>query len=104
MVTGSWKASSVIKIDMVNPIPPKNPAPRICAHDNSPALWERPDRIAKKLAVTIPRGLPMNNPVKTPRLFGDCNSLIHLPVNTIPVFARAKSGMIKKATGLCKKC
>ena len=56
-----------------------------------------------KRAETIPNGLPSTKPTRMPRLFEVSKLSAQLPVSTIPVFASANSGMMRKVTGLCKK-
>ena len=104
MISGSSKASNVMKMDMVKPMPPKNPAPTICLQEISLDNWDRRVFTAKKPARKMPNGLPKNKPAKTPKLLGAARPSNHLPLNDIPVFASAKTGMIMKATGLCRKC
>ena len=102
-ISGLPKANNVMKMDMVNPIPPRKPAPMICLHDTSPGNWDKPSLTAKTLNRAIPSGLPKNKPAKMPMLLDVTNPSIQFPVRAMPVFAKAKSGMMRKP-GLCKKC
>lgn len=98
------KAKTVIKIDIVNPIPPKKPAAMICFQSTSSGNSDKPILTAKKLNKAMPKGLPTSNPAKMPKLFDVIKPSVQFPVSAMPVFASAKSGMMINATGLCKKC
>ena len=58
----SSKASNVINIDIVKPIPPKKPAPIIIFQFKSLGNLARPNLIVKKDIKTIPNGLPKIKP------------------------------------------
>ena len=64
----SSKANKVTKIDIVKPIPPKNPTPIIDFQFKSLGSWQIPDFTAKKLNAKIPRGFPMMSPNAIPIL------------------------------------
>ena len=64
----SSKANKVTKIDIVKPIPPKNPTPIIDFQFKSLGSSQIPDFTAKKLRVKIPRGFPTMSPNAIPML------------------------------------
>ena len=97
-------ARLVINIDIVKPMPPNKPAPKICFQFNPAGNLQIPIVTAIKHSNIIPSGLPNNNPPIMPRLFLLVNSCAQFSPMTTPVFASAKMGKITKATGLCKKC
>ena len=70
MISLSLKAKSAIKIDIVNPMPPKNPAPKICFHFKSDGNVQKPMDTAKNENKQIPNGLPITKPINIPMLFG----------------------------------
>ena len=59
MTSLSSKASRVMKIDMVNPIPPKNPAPIIFFHFRSLGKAQSPKPVPIKENNQIPNGFPI---------------------------------------------
>jgi len=64
--SASSKASNVIKIDMVNPMPPRNPAPitfRNSMGARSLAAFSQTDKYENKV---MPRGFPIMSPAKIP--------------------------------------
>lgn len=83
-----------MNIAMVKPIPASHPAPATAAQPTPVGSRARPDRTARKLARTTPRGFPTKSPTATARATGSPK-----PVGSIrtPAFANAKSGMIAKA-------
>ena len=104
MISGLSKASSVMKIDMVKPMPPRNPAPMICLHETLSGRRERPSFTARQANRAMPNGLPAKSPAKMPRLLLEVSPPAQLSASVMPVLARAKSGMMTNATGLCRKC
>ena len=84
--------------------PPRKPAPMICCHPTSLGNCDTRHLTAKNVQSTIPNGLPSTKPTRMPRLFEVSKLSAQLPESTIPVFASANSGMMRKATGLCRKC
>ena len=89
---------------MVNPIPPKIPAPMSFLSEMD---WERlamPIFTASRLTSTMPRGLPITRPKKMPRLSGlsSCASVFELMA--MAVFERANSGRMMNVTGHCILC
>ena len=62
------KARSVIKIDIVNPIPPKKPTPTIDFQFNSSGSLQRPNVTAKNVNRKMPNGLPIISPSAIPIL------------------------------------
>ena len=103
-IASSSNASSVIKIDIVKPIPAKKPTPRICFHLRSPGKTHKRNATAIKENSKIPSGLPITSPDIIPILFMCDKPCIQSPLSTIHVLASANNGRIKNATGLCKKC
>ncbi len=99
------KASSAIKIDIVNPIPPNILTPAICFKFNSGDKLQIPIAAAAAVKSVIPKGLPITNPAITPKLCGIVHTLLICDVSIVKaVLANAKIGKIKKATGLCSMC
>ena len=92
-----------MNIDMVNPIPPRNPAPRIFFQVNSAGNEHNPRILPKKHIETMPKGFPINNPQSIPIPLEDAIELNTLLSIANAVLANANNGRIKKATGLCKK-
>lgn len=101
--TGSVKARSVMKMDIVNPIPPSNPAPSITLHFKPCGSSERPAATAMNENRRIPRGLPATSPAIMPGEGAAANPEIP-PSSGMAVFASAKSGRIMNATGICNPC
>jgi hypothetical protein len=62
------KARRVIKIDIVNPIPPKKPTPKIDFQFRSPGSLQSPNVTAKNVNRKIPNGLPTISPTAIPKL------------------------------------
>ena len=62
------KASKVIKIDIVNPIPPKSPTPKIAFQFKSFGSLQNPNFTAKNEKTKIPIGLPTMSPRAMPKL------------------------------------
>lgn len=60
------KANRVIKIDMVKPILPKNPAPVIWPQFKLRGNAHRPDLTPAKEKSQMPRGLPIKKPAMIP--------------------------------------
>ena len=103
IILASAKARRVMKIDIVNPMPPNKPAPKIVFHFKSAGRVQIPALTPRTEKRTIPRGLPTTKPKKIPRLIG-WNKLAPMVVeNERQVFAKAKRGRMKKATGACKE-
>lgn len=61
-------ARSAIKIDIVNPIPPKNPIPIIFFQFRPEGNEQRPKLTPVKENSHIPRGFPIKSPVNIPIL------------------------------------
>ncbi len=98
------KASKVIKMDMVKPIPPNIPAPIMSFQRNSLGKEQMPRLTAKNENNQIPKGFPITKPAIIPTELEFNRPSCQSPVIGIPVLAIANKGRIKKATGLCKKC
>ena len=96
MIAGRFPANArlVMKIDIVKPMPPKMPAPKICRHFRSGGKWHRPLATAAKQSKVTPSGLPRTSPAKMPIPFSEvrfCNQ--SAPIRT-PVLASAKIGRV----------
>lgn len=68
IIVGDSKASSVIKIDIVNPIPAKNPTPIMLFQFNSIGFLQKPRNTAMNVNKKIPNGFPIINPELIPKL------------------------------------
>ena len=99
----SPNARLVMKIEIVNPMPPSMPAPIRWRQRTSVGSVQMPIVTAMADTSATPRGLPITRPRITPKLFGPVSSSAQFVPKTIPVLASANSGNTKKATGLCKK-
>ena len=64
----SSKAKRVTKMDIVKPIPPKNPTPNMDFQCKSRGSLQIPNFTANKLSVKIPIGLPTMSPNAIPML------------------------------------
>lgn len=104
MISELSKAKIVTKMDIVNPIPPRKPAPIICFQDTSLGSCDNPILTANALNRKMPSGFPTNKPTKIPKLFNVNKPTVQLSVKVTQVLARTKSGMMMKDTGLCRKC
>ena len=68
IIVASSNANKVTKIDMVKPIPPKNPMPRIDFQFKFVGSLQNPIFTANKLRVNIPMGFPTISPKAIPKL------------------------------------
>lgn len=68
IIVASSKANKVTKIDIVKPIPPKNPTPIMDFQFKSLGSSHIPSFTAKKLRAKMPRGFPTMSPNAIPRL------------------------------------
>src|SRR5690606_8586364 len=93
-----------IKIDMVKPIPPKIPTPKICFHCALEGILQTPSFTEIQENNVIPIGLPTNNPRIIPKPSGVVSPSTIPLSNKILVLTNAKTGMIKKLTGLSNIC
>jgi hypothetical protein len=66
MIAGSWNARLEIKIDIVNPIPPKILTAKIWNQFVPIGLAAKPPFMARKLKIKIPRGFPSIRPAIIP--------------------------------------
>ncbi len=97
-------AKSVMKMDIVKPIPPNIPAPKMFLHCNPFGKMQIPKVTPKYERNHIPNGFPSINPSIIPMLLL-CDKLSYqLEFIIIQVFAKANKGKIIKATGLCRIC
>ena len=104
MIVSLSNASSVMKIDIVNPIPAKSPTPKIDFQFRSVGSLHSPKVTAKNVKIKIPKGLPIISPSEIPKLLFSVSVCEMSPLKRIAVFANAKIGKMINATGLCKKC
>ena len=68
MIVSLSKASKVTKIDIVNPMPPKSPTPKIDFQFISDGSLQSPKVTAKSVNRKIPKGLPIISPSAIPKL------------------------------------
>jgi len=59
-------ARSVIKIDIVKPIPPKQPAPTIFFHLRPVGNVQRPNPAPINEKIKMPKGFPIIRPARMP--------------------------------------
>jgi hypothetical protein len=105
MVSGApVNARLVMKIDIVEPMPPSRPAPRTWRHARSSGRRHRPSVTAAHVNRKIPTGLPTTRPSMMPMLLAPRSSVAQPVPITMPVLASANSGRIRKVTGLCRMC
>jgi hypothetical protein len=69
IMAGSVKASRAMKMDIVNPIPPTAPAPRMWRQETPWGSCVRPKVTAARQNGVMPSGLPTKSPRKMPRAF-----------------------------------
>jgi hypothetical protein len=104
MIVSLSNASKVTKIDIVNPIPPNSPTPKMDFQFKSVGSLQKPKATAKNVKRKIPIGFPTISPSAIPKLLFSDNVCVISPLKTMAVFANAKIGKMINATGLCKKC
>ena len=85
-------------------MPAKSPTPKIDFQFRSVGSLQSPNETAKNVKRKIPNGLPTINPSAIPILLFSVKVWVMSPLNIMPVLANAKTGRMKNATGLCKKC
>ena len=102
METGSpAKARFLMKIDIVKPMPPRMPAPTRWPQGSRRAGWRgRPRRETAKRDHA--QGLAQQQPGQDAEAVPAGEARIQSAPMTTPVLARAKSGRMTKATGLCR--
>jgi hypothetical protein len=94
----SGKASAPMNSDIVNPIPATAPRTSTSRQRTPAGRTARRSRVAHQVARTIPSGLPMTSPAVIPANAASPPPRNEaLPTET-PALAKAKSGMITKAT------
>jgi hypothetical protein len=96
------KARFVMKIDIVKPIPARQPAPVIHFQLRLSGSIPIPDLTAKYENRQIPAGLPKTRPVIIPKELEEVIFEIISEGIIIAVFARANRGSIKNAAGLSR--
>ena len=89
-----------MKIDIVNPIPPKIPAAKSCIKEISLEIDAKFNLFAIQQKQKIPSGLPINSPINMPSGSGWKSSVITCASIEIAVFAIAKRGNTKYETGI----
>ena len=97
-------AKSVMKMDIVKPIPPNIPAPKMFFQCNPFGKMQSPKVTPKYERNHIPKGFPMINPRIIPILLECVKPSYQLEFIIIQVFANANKGKFITATGLCRKC
>ena len=90
----SVKARLSTNIAIVKPIPPKIPAPSSIVLLMLVDKLAIPNRIAKRLNSTIPRGLPIRRPKKMPRLSGENRAPVISVLMAMAVLESANNGKI----------
>jgi hypothetical protein len=100
----SVNARLVMKIDMVNPIPPRQPTPSNCNFETPSGIRVIPNALASRTDKNIPKGLPITRPARIPNEIG-CRRerLSPPPINWTPAFAKAKIGRIIKLETSCSE-
>ena len=66
VMTGSVNARLLMKMDMVNPMPPRSPIAATCPHVTPSGSEAAPVLTPMKLSRNMPRGLPMSSPKNIP--------------------------------------
>lgn len=94
------KASRVMNIDIVKPIPPSIPAPKIFLHLRSFGNLQIPKVTAKYEKNQIPKGFPKTKPKIIPIEFSCDNPSCQSELMAMQVLATANKGRMIKATGL----
>lgn len=100
LIAESVKASMVVNIDMVNPIPASVPIPNTCfqfTFEGKLATFN-PTMILQ--ARKIPNGFPITRPKKMPIPTGDVREAMTWEGRRMAVFAKANKGRMKKLTHL----
>ncbi len=91
-------------MDIVKPIPPSIPAPKIVDHFKSRGKVQIPKLTARNENNQIPNGLPITNQAMIPMVFDCVKPSCQFGFIAMHVLAIANKGKMKKATGLCRKC
>lgn len=101
---GSPNDKIAMNMDMVKPIPANNPTPIICLHVLPSGKLLSFNLVQMKEVKRMPTGFPNNKPrlIPSPREF--VNPLNISFSKVIFVLANAKSGIIKRLTGLVSAC
>ena len=89
---------------MVKPIPPSNPTPIILYQFTPAGSFENFAQTTIRQANPIPIGLPNNKPERIPNDMGSANRVCQSEDIVTAVFAKAKTGNIRKVTGKCNLC
>ena len=96
-------ASNVMKMDIVNPMPPSNPTPITWFQLMPFGNVHNPNVTEIKLKRKIPSGLPRINPERIPMLT-DCPRPVSQPFwMVMHVFANANKGKMRNVTGRCNR-
>jgi len=94
------KAKSVMKMDIVKPIPPSIPAPNMFFHFRSLGNLQIPKLTARNEKSQIPNGFPKTRPKMIPIEFSWLNPSCQSPLMAMQVLEIANKGRIMNATGL----
>ena len=70
-----------MKSDIVKPIAPSMPAPRMCFHSTPPGSSDKPRRTATHVIAVMPSGFPMRSPKKMPSVTGSSRECAQLVVD-----------------------
>ena len=103
--SGEVKASMVTNIDMVKPMPARNPRPRMRCQVIPRERLPSPNRSVIHTAKTMPAGLPSSKPAQTPMATPlESTAPKSKSTNETPALARAKMGITTNETKGCKPC
>lgn len=98
------KDNKAMKIDIVKPIPAKNPVPIICIQLLPTGNELSFNWIATHEKSPMPNALPTKSPPKIPNPKLDAKPSTIPSTKVILVLAKAKIGMMRKLTGLWSPC
>ena len=94
-ISGWLKASRVMKIDIVKPIPPKNPTDSMCFKLMLLGSLKNLAFTPNQLKRNMPIGFPNKSPRIIPMLYGWDIIWLKLPFIIIAVLASANIGIMK---------
>jgi hypothetical protein len=100
----SVKASIVMNIDIVKPMPARAPMPNTCNKLVPAGCSPQPILMVVQEKSKMPKGFPMTNPAKIPQLNEEVRDSNKLPGMTIAVLANANNGSMIKLTMSCSLC
>ena len=87
-----------MKSDIVNPIPPRQPTPRICLQATPSGSAASPRRTASQDETVMPKGFPMTRARNTPSVAGWDSASRGLPWKTTAELKKANTGMMRYMT------